>query len=295
MTVYDLASDPKVSPIAPVIGYWVMSVCFMSLEKLNAFPQYRTQPPQDVDKKNLVTKSQVFVGVIGMQAVQIIGGIFLAQFEEPPGRYVQPSTLSALDEGIVSFVPTIPRTLSVWLAFVLFYGSRQFIAFAISDCWHYFVHRFEHVNKWVYKNVHSQHHRLYVPYAFGALYNHPAESVFNDILGGLLTAWLVGLTNAEKTVFFTLATLKTVDDHCGYQLPWDIISWIGRATGNDAYYHAVHHEPKGIKAGKSFLTLWSSANDVWHLQSNYAAVFTVWDDLMGTRKRHQDLKHEHAE
>jgi Fatty acid hydroxylase superfamily len=43
------------------------------------------------------------------------------------------------------------------------------------DGWQYFWHRAFHESRFLYRNFHSHHHRLYVPYAFGALYNHPLE------------------------------------------------------------------------------------------------------------------------
>lgn len=100
---------------------------------------------------------------------------------------------------------------------------------------------------WHLGNVHSRHHRLYVPYAFGALYSHPLEGFFLDTLGGWVSYQLLGLTHRERTVFFTVSTLKTVDDHCGYRFPWDPIIWLGHLTGSEMVYHTIHHQPWGIK------------------------------------------------
>jgi hypothetical protein len=79
------------------------------------------------------------------------------------------------------------------------------------------------------------------------LYNHPVEAFFLDSVGGLVSSKLARLSQRESCIFFTLATLKTVDDHCGYQLPWDPISWFGRLTGNDIAYHNIHHQTWGLK------------------------------------------------
>ena len=55
--------------------------------------------------------------------------------------------------------------------------------------------------------------------------------------------------------FFTACTFKTVDDHCGYALPWDPLQ---RLTSNNAGYHDVHHQSWGIKTNFSqpFFTFW---------------------------------------
>ena len=61
--------------------------------------------------------------------------------------------------------------------------------------------------------------------------------------------------------FFTGSTCKTVDDHCGYALPWDPLQFL---TSNNAGYHDVHHQSWGIK-------------------TNFSQPFsTFWDRLLGT-------------
>ena len=96
-----------------------------------------------------------------------------------------------------------------------------------------------HVNKFLYKHIHSMHHRLYVPYAFGALYNHPLEGIFLDTIGALLAEWMTGMSTRQALLLFTFSTMKAVDDHCGYRLPWDPLQWL---TGNNADYHDIHHQ-----------------------------------------------------
>ena len=91
---------------------------------------------------------------------------------------------------------------------------------------------------------HSRHHRLYVPYAFGALYNHPFEGFLLDTLGAGIAFKLTGMSTRQAMWFFTGSTLKTVDDHSGYALPWDPLQFI---TSNNAAYHDIHHQSWGIK------------------------------------------------
>ena len=57
------------------------------------------------------------------------------------------------------------------------------VAIVWVDTWQYFLHRAMHMNKFLYTWLHSRHHRLYVPYAYGALYNHPIEGFMLDTLG----------------------------------------------------------------------------------------------------------------
>jgi sphinganine C4-monooxygenase len=104
---------------------------------------------------------------------------------------------------------------------------------------------------------HSRHHRLYVPYAYGALYNHPVEGFTLDTLGTGIAHLLTRGTVRQSIFFFTFSSIKTVDDHCGYALPWDPLQHI---TSNNATYHDIHHQSWGIKSNFSqpFFTFWDS-------------------------------------
>jgi sphinganine C4-monooxygenase len=96
-----------------------------------------------------------------------------------------------------------------------------------------------HVNKFLYRHIHSVHHRLYVPYAYGALYNHPLEGFLLDSVGAVLAESLAHLSTRQTILLFTISTMKTVDDHCGYSLPWDPLQWFSQ---NTADYHDIHHQ-----------------------------------------------------
>ena len=113
----------------------------------------------------------------------------------------------------------------------------------IIDTWQYFLHRAMHTNTYLYKKFHSWHHRLYVPYAFGALYNHPVEGFLLDTCGAGLAEWIVHMSTREATLLFVVSTLKTVDDHCGYRLPWDPLQMF---SPNNADYHDIHHQVRPI-------------------------------------------------
>ena len=113
----------------------------------------------------------------------------------------------------------------------------------IVDTWQYFLHRAMHLNKFLYRQFHSWHHRLYVPYAFGALYNHPLEGFLLDSLGALIAHLATGMTARQATLFYSFSTFKTVDDHCGYSLPFDPLQLM---TSNNADYHDIHHQVRSL-------------------------------------------------
>ncbi|KAE8355965.1 fatty acid hydroxylase superfamily-domain-containing protein [Aspergillus coremiiformis] len=144
------------------------------------------------------------------------------------------------------FIPTLQFVWGVWFV----------------DTWQYFLHRTMHVNRWLYATFHSRHHRLYVPYAFGALYNHPVEGFLLDTAGTGVAFLTARMTTRQSMWFFTCSTIKTVDDHCGYAFPWDPLQHF---TSNNAAYHDIHHQSWGIKTNFS------------------QPFFTFWDRLLGTQ------------
>lgn len=87
-----------------------------------------------------------------------------------------------------------------------------------------------------------------MPYAYGALYNHPLEGFVLDTLGAGLGYLLTGMTMRQSMWFFTGSTVKTVLDHGGYEFPWDPVHWI---FPNNAAYHDIHHQSWGIKTNFS--------------------------------------------
>ncbi|QUC22052.1 uncharacterized protein UV8b_06293 [Ustilaginoidea virens] len=165
-------------------------------------------------------------------------------------------SLSGTESAGPSFAPwelTIAKTIYHFLV-----PSLQFFAAAFFlDSWQYFLHRMMHMNRWLYTTFHSRHHRLYVPYAYGSLFNHPLEGFVLDTLGASIAFKLTGMTVRQGTCFFTFSTIKTVDDHCGYAFPLDPLQLI---TSNNAAYHDIHHQHWGIKSNFSqpFFTFWDS-------------------------------------
>ncbi|KAJ5359696.1 uncharacterized protein N7496_012109 [Penicillium cataractarum] len=182
-----------------------------------------------------------------------------------------------LDSGVEVVAPAFASWELAVAGFIYWYfvPALQFLlAISIVDTWQYFLHRAMHLNRWLYVAFHSRHHRLYVPYAFGALYNHPVEGFFLDTAGTGVGFLVSGMTNRQAMWFFTCSTIKTVDDHCGYAFPWDPLQHF---TSNNAAYHDIHHQSWGIK-------------------SNFSQpFFTFWDRLLNTQwKGEVKLRYERA-
>lgn len=135
------------------------------------------------------------------------------------------------------------------------------VAMLTLDTYQYFTHRYMHHNKFLYRNFHSYHHRLVVPYAFGALYSHQVDGFLFDTMGGTLSALISSMSPRTATYFFCFSMIKTIDDHCGIMIPGNplhIMFW------NNTAFHDVHHQLHGSKYNFS------------------QPFFVMWDKIMGT-------------
>jgi len=228
----DYVSDEVMGTFAPIVVYWLYSGCYHMLPRLE---KYRLHSVEEEEKKNIMSVPEVVRSVLLQQAIQVCVALALFKITGQQEKVQQPS---------------------VWVASLQF-----FAAMIVMDAWQYFIHRLMHINKFMYKHVHSHHHRLVVPYAFGALYNHPLEALLLDTVGGALSFLLTGMTPRTSVYFFTFATIKTIDDHCGLCLPYNPFHYI---FWNNTAYHDIHHQLHGLKY-------------------NFSQPFFIsWDKIFGT-------------
>lgn len=228
-------SDESMGTFAPIVVYWLYAGFYQLLPPLD---KYRLHTRKEEDEKNLVPLGSVIKGVLLQQLVQAVVAELLFRLTSnmnSSGIIVQPSIFIQIVQII--------------------------IAMLVMDTWQYFVHRYMHQNLFLYRHIHSQHHRLVVPYAIGALYNHPLEGLLLDTFGGAISFLISGMTARTAVIFFCFAVVKTVDDHCGLWLPGNIFHLLFQ---NNTAYHDIHHQLQGTKF-------------------NYSQpFFPIWDKLLGT-------------
>ncbi|PKA55644.1 Sphinganine C(4)-monooxygenase 2 [Apostasia shenzhenica] len=229
-------SDELLGTFIPIAVYWIYSAIFILLG--SSVDGYRLHPKGEEDAKNVVSKFTVVKGVLIQQAFQVAVSLLL---------------FTVINDG--SGTSQRPQPPSLMIALQLAAGM------VVLDTWQYFIHRYMHLNKFLYKHVHSKHHTLVVPYAYGALYNHPLEGLLLDTCGGAIAFLLSGMTPRTAIFFFSFATVKTVDDHCGLWLPGNPLHLL---FSNNSAYHDVHHQLYGIKYNFS------------------QPFFIAWDKIMGT-------------
>lgn len=223
--------------IWPVVVYWTVAGVYDVIDHMSSPSIERCRiKRKEPSRGNLISKRHVVLRVLFQHVIQTAVGI-TALFLDPTACEARPP------QG--------------WVA-----TCAQFVlGMFVIDTWQYFIHRLVHESQFLYKHVHSHHHRLLIPYAYGALYNHPIEALVLDSLGAVVAHYVSGMCCRTATYLFAFATLKTVIDHCGYTFP---INPIHNLFPNSASYHDVHHDLKGLKVNFS------------------QPFFTYWDHLLGS-------------
>ncbi|KAN0088584.1 Fatty acid hydroxylase superfamily domain containing protein [Tylopilus felleus] len=280
--------DNMLAVAAPVVAYWSLSLFFhyLDISGWKWLEKYRIHESDEVTSRNRATRSEVFWAVIIQHTMQSLLAFYWVA--EPPMISTSKcmAEMEAVGKTLVrlvrwtvgpdagnSFLELRGVDVTHWLYWWGIPAAQLVFSLFIVDTWQYFLHRWMHTNKFLYKHFHSVHHRLYVPYAFGALYNHPLEGFLIDSVGAVVAETIANLSIRQTIFLFAFSSMKTVDDHCGYSLPFDPLQMI---SGNNADYHDIHHQVIGIK-------------------SNFAQPFFVhWDAIMATRMTRKDIE-EHRQ
>ncbi|KAG1667366.1 hypothetical protein FOA52_001426 [Chlamydomonas sp. UWO 241] len=241
---WSLQKFPPGSPefglmVTPILCYWAVAIFYDVLDTLDLPITRKFKVVRKVrGRENAMSKSSVVTRVLLQHLVQFIVA-YVAMALDPEQCAARPKG------GLV-------------------FSCLQFAAgMFVMDSWQFWIHRMMHVNTYLYKHVHSHHHQLLIPYAYGALYNHPLEGLLLDTLGGLVALYGGGMSCEVAANLMNFATIKTVLDHCGYLFP---VNPLHDAFPNSTSYHDVHHDLRFIK-------------------TNYSQpFFTHWDWLMGSYK-----------
>ncbi|CAB4318977.1 unnamed protein product [Prunus armeniaca] len=131
------------------------------------------QTTEEQDEKNLVSRSTVIKGVLVQQSLQAIIAALLFLLAGGANPHDVHAAAHAAAGGGTGAAASACRHIIQFAT-----------AMVVMDTWQYFMHRYMHQNKFLYKHIHSHHHRLVAPYAFGALYNHPLEGLMVDTMSG---------------------------------------------------------------------------------------------------------------
>jgi len=291
-------SDLHLSLVLPIIIHWLTSAFFEICDRTGWLQQYRLHTYTEQLSRNRVTRRECLRVTLQCQALQTLFGLALGALgdgEDTGGEDDDLSVwikrvhlilsaipnlicLAGIDVEAITIklhrldpklpatghsengIPSIQEHIGKMLYRYIVPTFQLASALIIADACMYCLHRLGHTNKWIYKHIHSQHHRLYVPYSWGGSYNHPIDSIFVDGLSYGIGCWATGLSTKLSIILFAYGTFKNVTDHCGYVFPWNPLRSL---TGTDAGFHDVHHQS-------------------WGLKTNFGAHLSIWDRMMGT-------------
>ncbi|KAG0362195.1 hypothetical protein BGZ54_008716 [Gamsiella multidivaricata] len=230
--LFSFISDQSLALLLPIIVYWTYSLLFhwVSVQEFPWFEKYRIHTKEE-ETRNRVSLPEVIKAVVIQQLLQTALGFIVVLADDSDVVFDDEFSLARYQTWITSLLSLAGLQSLVSLSIIkttaqVFYYcleplGRFTVAMTVLDTWQYFLHRLFHVVPFLYRHFHSRHHRLYVTYAFGALYNHPFEGFLMDSVGASLAFLVSGMGNRGAFAFFSFSTLKTLDDHCGYSLPFN--------------------------------------------------------------------------
>ena len=154
----------------------------------------------------------------------------------------------------VQDLPTLP-TLLLQLA----------LCFAINETGFYWSHRALHSDA-LFKKFHSQHHMYGAPIGIAAEHASSLESLISNGLPTIAGPLLLGTHMLTAWIWLALRLALTVDNHCGYALPFSPFHW-GAASKINVFAshplaHNFHHSHNdGLYGGNSFFWDWLCGTD----------------------------------
>ncbi|XP_035469710.1 cholesterol 25-hydroxylase-like protein [Scophthalmus maximus] len=125
-----------------------------------------------------------------------------------------------------------------------------------SFTWHLLHHRVP----WLYRNFHKVHHTFTSTSALTTEFSGAWEMLSLGLFAAATPA-LLGCHPLTELSFFLLNIWLSVEDHCGYDLPWATHRLVPLGLYGGARHHDLHHLKSNV---------------------NYAPYFTHWDRLAGT-------------
>ncbi|HSP78320.1 MAG TPA: sterol desaturase family protein, partial [Myxococcaceae bacterium] len=161
--------------------------------------------------------------------------------------------------GLLLMWPLVSRTglhlgpMPPWYVVV---GQLLFFI-VLDDFLYYWMHRTLHT-RWLYKHVHSIHHRITNPCAISGNYMHVVEFLLTSTLV-FIGPSLVGAHVVTLWIWIVFRQLEAADGHSGYDVPWNPALLFPFYKG--PVYHDFHHR---------------------RFFGNYAGFFDYMDRLFGS-------------
>ena len=166
---------------------------------------------------------------------------------------------------------------------VIYLIASFFIALGLHDIYFYWSHRFLHV-KWVFKRVHSLHHKSHTVNAWSSFSFHPFEG-FIQIGIVPIIACVMPIHENVLMLFTFFLLLISVYGHCGYELRPNKPNVFN--VFNTSLHHYQHHKFGRYNFG-IYLNVWDKMFKSGY--PDYDATFNYLKKKINAKnkKPHQD-------
>jgi len=136
----------------------------------------------------------------------------------------------------------------------------------IDDTLFYWSHRLLHENRWLYQNIHKQHHEFKYSVGLAVEYAHPVEDLLSNTLPTIAGALFLGSHASIAIGYMGMKVWQSIDAHSGFDLSFPLSPWNVFYGMDCASAHDFHHS---------------------HNVGNYGGFFSFWDSVCGTNKAYK--------
>ncbi|CAD8140859.1 unnamed protein product [Paramecium octaurelia] len=137
----------------------------------------------------------------------------------------------------------------------------------IEDTCFYWTHRTLHSPK-LYSIIHKKHHEFYTSVSYAAIYTHPIEYMFGNVIPVFIGQKILGnkmhIATLQLWLLFRIG--ETIDGHSGYEFSWSPYRLLPFSSSAES--HNYHHS---------------------HNVGNYGSFFVFWDTIMGSNKSYNSF------